>query len=210
MTESTIVFASSNAGKIAEIAELLAPLGHCVRPQADFGVDAIDETAVTFIENALNKARHASRVSGLPALADDSGLEVDALDGAPGLYSARFAERHGEGSGDAANNALLLKRLEGIADEQRGARFRSVVVFLRHCKDPSPLIAEGTWEGRILHAPQGEGGFGYDPLFCSADTGKAAALLSTAEKNRLSHRGKAIRYWLALFRERYGSRPLAG
>lgn len=205
MTDTpTIVFASSNAGKIAEIAELLAPLGYRVRPQGDFGIDAAEETAVTFIENALLKARHASRLSGLPALADDSGLEVDALGGAPGLYSARYAAMHDAGSGDAANNALLLQHLEGVADADRRARFRSVVVSLRHADDPSPLIAEGTWEGRILHAPAGDGGFGYDPLFCNDDTGTAAALLPKDEKNRLSHRGKAVQCWLRLFRERHG------
>lgn len=198
----TIVFASSNAGKIAELADLLAPLGYRVRPQGNFGIEAAEENAVTFVENALLKARHASRLSGLPALADDSGLEVDALGGAPGLYSSRFAAMHDAGSGDAANNALLLERLAGLDDAQRSARFRSVVVSLRHPDDPSPLIAEGTWEGRILHAPQGDGGFGYDPLFCNADTGTAAALLPKHEKNRLSHRGKAVQRWLALFRAR--------
>ena len=187
-----IVFASANPGKIQELNDLLSPLGYSVVSQVELGIESVDETASTFVENALLKARQASRLSGLPAIADDSGLEVDALNGAPGLYSARHAERHGAGSGDVANYQFLLKQLADTADEHRNARFRSVVVYLSHELDPSPLIAEGSWEGHILRAPEGEGGFGYDPVFCNHDTHTAAALLDKATKNRLSHRGKAV------------------
>jgi len=197
---STLIFASANAGKIRELNDLLTPLGFSVRPQGDWNIGAVDETASTFVENALLKARHACSVAKLPAIADDSGLEVDALEGAPGLYSARFAAMHNAGSGDADNNALLLNKLKGLDDSERTARFRSVVVYLRHTDDPSPLIAEGTWEGHILQAPEGSQGFGYDPVFCSADTGKAAALLDKAEKNRLSHRGQAVAKMIELLR----------
>lgn len=189
-----IVFASGNPGKIRELHDLLAPLQLSVVSQSSLGIDSADEVAHTFVENALLKARHASAASGLPAIADDSGLEVDALNGAPGLYSARHAERHGQGSGDVANYEFLLQQLAHLPDvATRSARFRTVVVLLRHEHDPSPLIAEGTWEGHILPAAEGEGGFGYDPVFCNHDTHTAAALLSASEKNRLSHRGKAIR-----------------
>lgn len=188
----TMVFASANEGKIRELNELLAPLGYEVRAQAEYGVESVDETAATFVENALLKARHASTLTNRPALADDSGLEVDALQGAPGLYSARYAERHGLPGGDVANYELLLKQLQNVPDLQRTARFRSVIVYLQHAADPAPIIAEGVWEGRILHAPEGLGGFGYDPVFCNADTNEAAALLDKHTKNRLSHRGKAI------------------
>lgn len=188
-----VVFASGNAGKIRELHDLLAPLELEVVAQGSLNIESVDETAYTFVENALLKARHASAISGLPAIADDSGLEVDALNGAPGLYSARHAERHDAGSGDVANYELVLKQLADLPeDKQRSARFRSVVVFLRHEFDPSPLIAECTWEGHILKAPEGVGGFGYDPVFCNHDTHTAAALLDKDTKNRLSHRGKAV------------------
>lgn len=189
---SQVVFASANQGKIQELHELLAPIGLSVVAQGEFSISSVDETAFTFVENALLKARHASKLSGLPAIADDSGLEVDFLKGAPGLYSARHAERHGKGSGDVANYEFLLEQLSGLDDKQRAARFRSVVVYLRHEFDPSPIIAEGTWDGHILHAPEGEGGFGYDPVFCNHDTMTPAALLSPETKNQLSHRGKAV------------------
>jgi len=187
-----IVFASGNAGKIAELNQLLSPLGYRVLAQSEFGVQSVDETATTFVENALLKAREATRVSGLPAIADDSGLEVDALNGAPGLYSARFAAMQDAGEGDAANNALLLEKLHGLNEQQRSARFRSVVVLLRHELDPSPIISEGQWEGHILESAQGNAGFGYDPIFCNHDTHTAAATLDKATKNTLSHRGKAV------------------
>ncbi|MFT6875787.1 MAG: XTP/dITP diphosphohydrolase [Granulosicoccus sp.] len=187
-----VVFASANPGKISELHDLLDPLGFDVVSQGNFDIESVDETAFTFVENALLKARHAARISGLPAIADDSGLEVDFLNGAPGLYSARHAEQAGQGSGDQANYHYLLRQLDGLADQHRTARFRSVVVYLRHEFDPSPLIAEGTWEGHILHSAQGHGGFGYDPVFCNHDTMSAAALLDSATKNKLSHRGKAV------------------
>jgi len=185
-----VVFASGNTGKIRELQELLTPIGLTVIPQASFQIEPVDETAATFVENALLKARNACRISSLPAIADDSGLEVVALNGAPGLYSARHAELHGKGSGDIDNYQFLLEQLEGLPIDKRSARFRSVVVFLRHEKDPSPIIAEGTWNGHILHAAEGEGGFGYDPVFCNHDTMTASAHLDAATKNKLSHRGK--------------------
>lgn len=187
-----IVFASGNAGKLRELDALLSPLGYRARAQGEFGIEPVEETATTFVENALLKARHASRIAALPAIADDSGLEVDALGGAPGLYSARYAARHGRGEGDAANNAFLLEQLDGVEPERRTARFRSVVVLLRHPQDPSPVIAEGVWEGHVLESPVSGGGFGYDPLFRSRDSGEAASRLAPELKNRLSHRGKAV------------------
>ncbi len=188
-----LVLASGNRGKIREIQALLAPHGVRVLPQTAFAVPEIEETAPTFVENALLKARNAARHSGLPALADDSGLEVDALAGAPGVYSARYA---GPGADDRLNNAKLLETLEGFEGEERRARFRCVLVFLRHSYDPSPLIAEGTWEGLIATEPRGKGGFGYDPLFYLPELGRTAAELPPEEKNRLSHRGQALRQLL--------------
>ncbi len=190
-----LVLASGNAGKLAEIARLLEPLGLVIRTQTEFGITPPEETGLSFIENAILKARHAARLSGLPALADDSGLEVDFLNGAPGIYSARYA---GEDGNDAANNHKLLGALEGVPAEQRSARFRCVIALLRHAEDPMPLVATGTWEGRILEAPRGEGGFGYDPLFLPAGLERTAAELGKAEKNRLSHRGQALQALLAL------------
>lgn len=198
----SIVFASSNAGKVRELHALLTPLGYDVIAQGELGVTGADETASTFVENALLKARHVCRETGRAAIADDSGLEVDALNGAPGLYSARFAERAGQGSGDAANNAWLLECLKPYQGATaRRARFRTVVVRLRHVDDPSPLIASAAWEGHILDAPEGDGGFGYDPIFCNHDTHQSAASLDAASKNRLSHRGKAIAELVRLLRE---------
>lgn len=159
-----------------------------VRPVSEFSDVEPEETGLTFIENAILKARHAARVSGLPALADDSGLAVDALGGAPGIYSARYAD----GQGDAANNAKLLDALSGIADEQRGAQFVCALALLRHAEDPLPILCEGLWQGRILHAPQGEHGFGYDPLFLVPEAGCSSAELPAAEKNRISHRARAM------------------
>lgn len=185
-----IVLASGNAGKIREIQALLTDRDIRIVPQSAFGIPDAEETGLTFIENAILKARHASGLSGLAAIADDSGLEVDALDGAPGVYSARYA---GANADDAANNARLLDTLRDVPEEKRGARFRCVMAFLRHANDPSPLIAEGVWEGRILTAPRGENGFGYDPLFFVPDEGCSSAELAPDVKNRLSHRGQALR-----------------
>lgn len=185
---SRVVLASGNAGKLREFADMLADAGIELVPQSDFAVTPPPETAVTFIENALIKARHAARETGLAAIADDSGLEVDALDGAPGVHSARYAGAHGD---DRENNARLLGELDGVPAEQRTARYRAVLVYLREADDPAPIVAEGSWEGRIATAPRGEGGFGYDPLFEMPD-GRTAAQLPAEEKNLLSHRGKAL------------------
>lgn len=183
------VLASRNAKKLKEMEALLAPLGVRLRLVSEFTDEAAEETAPSFVENALLKARHAARVSGLPAIADDSGLEVDALNGQPGVYSARYA---GEPSSDAANNRKLLDALANIPDAQRGARFVSVIAALRHPDDPVPLIALGTWRGRILDAPRGENGFGYDPLFFVPEQQCTSAELAPALKNQLSHRARAI------------------
>ena len=188
--QKKILLASNNPGKVREIAAMLADHAVEIVPQSFFGIADAEETGQSFVENALIKARHAARLSGLPAIADDSGLEVDALAGAPGVYSARYA---GSGADDAANNAKLLRELAGVPDERRSARFRCVMVYLRHELDPSPLIAQGTWEGRILQAARGTGGFGYDPLFFVPERDCASAELPAAEKNRLSHRGAALR-----------------
>lgn len=184
-----VVLASSNKGKVREFSELLAGRGMTVVPQSDFAVPDADETGLTFVENAILKARNAAVHTGLAAIADDSGLEVDYLNGAPGIYSARYA---GEG-GSAANNAKLLEALADVATEQRGARFQCVLVYLRHADDPTPVICQGTWEGRILTALRGEAGFGYDPLFWVPEEGCSSAELSAERKNVLSHRGQALR-----------------
>ena len=190
-----IVLASGNAGKLAELRELLAASGIELIAQGTLGIDDAEETGSSFVENAILKARHAARASGLPALADDSGLCVDALDGAPGLYSARYAGVHGD---NAANNAKLLRELAGIPDTQRGAHFVCVLALLRHADDPDPIITTGRWPGRVLHAPRGEHGFGYDPVFLPDDGGGlGSAELDPALKNRISHRGQA----LAILRE---------
>jgi len=187
MTDSRVVLASGNAGKLAELQNTLAALHIELLSQADFEVAEVEETGLTFVENALLKARAAARHAGLPAIADDSGLEVDALHGAPGIRSARYA---GDG-GDAANNAKLLEALADVPDELRSARFQCVLVYLRHWQDPTPLICQGTWEGSILLQPRGTGGFGYDPLFWLAERQMSSAELDAAEKNRLSHRARA-------------------
>lgn len=190
MTAPVIVLASQNAKKAAELRSLLAPLGADVRPLSDWTAAAPAEDAPTFIENALIKARHAARLTGLPAIADDSGLEVAALGGAPGVRSARYA---GEPGDDAANNRKLLAALAEVPVGHRQARFVCALVYLRHAEDPVPVIALGSWPGEILEAPRGSGGFGYDPLFGVPGLGKSAAELSAAEKARLSHRGRALR-----------------
>lgn len=182
-----LVLASNNAGKLREFVQLLAPLGYEVIPQATLGIGEAEEPHVTFLENALAKARHASRLSGLPALADDSGLCVNALDGAPGVYSARFA---GEPKSDERNNAHLIAALDGKVD--RRAHYVCVLAFVRRADDPQPLIAEGEWHGEIAAAPQGEQGFGYDPYFWVPGAGCTVAQLDPVEKNRRSHRGQAM------------------
>ena len=185
----TLVLASGNAGKLAELREVLGGDGYALVAQGELGIADADETATTFVENALLKARPAARASGLPALGDDSGICVDALDGAPGLYSARYAGAHGNA---AANIAKLLDALRDVPDAQRTAHFHCSVVLLRHADDPAPLIAEGRWRGTILHAPRGINGFGYDPIFFDLAFSKSAAELDAATKNRISHRGLAL------------------
>jgi XTP/dITP diphosphohydrolase len=191
-----LVIASNNSGKLREFQILLAPLGIEILTQSQLDISEADEPHCTFIENALAKARHVSRESGLPALADDSGICVDALGGAPGVYSARYA---GEPKSDARNNQALLDALQGQSN--RRAHYYCVLVFVRHADDPQPLIAEGEWHGEILTAAQGEGGFGYDPLFYVAEFKQTAAQLDREQKHAISHRGKAMRVLLAKIKQ---------
>ncbi|MFJ4288777.1 RdgB/HAM1 family non-canonical purine NTP pyrophosphatase [Cupriavidus sp. NPDC089707] len=190
-----LVLASNNPGKLREFGTLLAPLGFDVVPQGELGIPEAEEPFVTFVENALAKARHASRLSGLPALADDSGISARALGGAPGVYSARYAQMAGKPKSDAANNAYLVSQLAGKLD--RHAYYYCVLVFVRHAEDPCPLIAEGVWHGEVVDAPRGAGGFGYDPHFLLPGLGKTAAELSAEEKNAVSHRAQALRALVA-------------
>lgn len=185
---STLVIASGNAGKLREIAQILAPFGIEAVPQSVFNVPDCPEPHVTFVENCIAKARHASRHSGLPALADDSGICVDALGGAPGVQSARYA---GEPKSDARNNAKLIADLQGVSN--RNAHYTCVMVYVRHPDDPEPVIAEGRWFGEIIDTPRGERGFGYDPYFFVPQFGKTGAELDEASKNAVSHRGQALR-----------------
>ena len=187
MTQS-LVLASNNAGKLAEFAQLLAPLGFAIKSQRELDIPEAEEPFGTFVENALAKARHASQLSGLPALADDSGICVPALGGAPGVQSARYA---GEPRSDAANNAKLVRDIAAHAD--KSAYYYCVLVMVRHADDPQPIIADGVWHGQLIEQPRGQGGFGYDPYFFLPSLGKTAAELSTEEKNNLSHRGQALR-----------------
>lgn len=182
-----LVVASNNQGKLKEFSQLLAPLGYALRTQGELGIGEADEPHATFVENALAKARHAARASGRPALADDSGICVPALGGAPGVLSARFA---GEPKSDAANSRKLVDSLAGHAD--KSAYYYCVLVYLRHADDPQPIIADGRWHGVIIDTPRGDGGFGYDPHFLLPELGKTAAELTASEKNRLSHRGRAL------------------
>ena len=187
-----LVLASQNAGKLREFQRLLTPLGLDVVPQAELGISEADDPHMTFIENALAKARHASAASGLPALADDSGICVAALDGEPGVHSARYG---GEPRSDARNNIALIEALRGVAD--RRAHYYCVLVLVRHAEDPEPLIAEGTWHGIVVDEPRGSGGFGYDPHFQDLETGLTGSELPLGRKNELSHRGKAMRRLIA-------------
>ncbi|SFM25515.1 XTP/dITP diphosphohydrolase [Ectothiorhodospira mobilis] len=199
-----IVLATGNPGKVKEFQQLLAPTGHQVRPQSDFHVPEAEETGLTFVENAIIKARNAARHTGLPAMADDSGIEVDALDGAPGIYSARYA---GPGADARANNQKLLEALRDVPEDQRTARFRCVIAFLRHAEDPSPVLTQGTWTGRIALAPAGEGGHGYDPVFLVPELGQTAAEIHADEKNRRSHRGQALAAFLEALRREGAEAP---
>lgn len=185
-----VVLASNNAGKLREFTALLGGLDFEVLPQSQFDAGDVEETGLSFVENAIIKARHAAQVSGLPAIADDSGLEVDALNGAPGIYSARYA---GPGAGDRANLEKLLAALDGVPESQRGARFQCLLVYMRHAADPTPIICQGSWEGRILTGARGSGGFGYDPVFFVPSHGCSSAELPADTKNVLSHRGQALR-----------------
>ena len=194
----TLVLASGNQKKLDEMRAILEPLALKVVPQSDFQVPEAEETGLTFVENAILKARNAAAHTGLPAIADDSGLELDALNGAPGIYSARFS---GADASDAKNNALLIDMLGDLPDAPRTARYQAVLVLMRHPDDPTPLICQGTWEGEILLAPRGNGGFGYDPHFLIPELGVTAAEMDPAEKNRVSHRGRALKALMDALRE---------
>lgn len=190
--------ASSNPGKLREINQILGGLGMEVLPQSEFNVPDAEETGLSFVENAILKARHAASLTGLPAIADDSGLEVDALKGAPGIYSARYS---GPGATDKKNLLKVLDELKAIPEVERTARFQCLMVFMTHAEDPTPLICQGTWEGRILFEPRGEGGFGYDPIFFVPSENCASAELAPEVKNRLSHRGQALQKLLTTLKQ---------
>lgn len=189
MTLDKLVLASGNKGKLKEFGEILSPLNIRLHAQSEFDVSSIPETGLTFVENAILKARHAAKITGLPALADDSGLVVDALNGAPGIYSARYA---GVDASDKDNVQKLLNDLADVKQEQRDAYFFCTLVLLRHADDPTPLIAQGRWHGTIATVPKGDGGFGYDPVFYLSNLKCTAAELERAQKNQISHRGKAV------------------
>jgi XTP/dITP diphosphohydrolase len=192
-----VVLASGHRGKVREINQILAGLDFEVVPQTEFDVPEIEETGLSFVENAILKARNAAQHTGLPAIADDSGLEVDALRGAPGIYSARYA---GIGAGDEANLKKLLEELQAVPGAERTARFQCLMVFMEHGMDPTPIICQGSWEGQITEAPAGENGFGYDPVFYVPSHDCTAAQLSAEEKNRLSHRGQALQLLMQALR----------
>ena len=197
MKARRVIVASSNAGKLAELTALLAPLGFDLTPQQELGIESPPETGATFLDNALIKARHAAVARGLPAIADDSGIEVDALGNAPGVRSARFA---GEGAADEENLRKLLKEMRAVPAARRGARYRCVIAYVRDAADQEPIIAEGAWEGSIAQVPRGAGGFGYDPIFVPAGSERTAAELAPSEKNAVSHRARALRALLAQMR----------
>lgn len=188
-----VVLATGNAGKVRELAEPLAAFGLDIVAQTDLGVDAPEETGLTFIENALLKARHAAQLTGLPAIADDSGLAVEALNGAPGIWSARYA---GEDASDRQNLDKLLAAMKDVPEDKRHAAFHCVLVYLRHANDPTPLVFHGRWPGVITREAHGEGGFGYDPVFLLPESGKTAAEMTKAEKLAVSHRGQALKQLL--------------
>jgi XTP/dITP diphosphohydrolase len=198
----TLVLASGNRKKLEEMSAILSPLELRVVAQSEFGVPEAEETGLTFVENAILKARNAALHTGLAAIADDSGLEVDALNGAPGIYSARFS---GADASDAKNNALLVEMLGDLPDAPRTARYQAVLVLMRHAEDPTPVICQGTWEGEIIAQPRGEQGFGYDPHFLIPERGQTAAEMAAEEKNRLSHRGRALQALIEQLRS--SSRP---
>lgn len=195
-----VVLASGNAGKLREFFDMFSDVGFELVAQSNYHVTDVPETGLSFVENAIIKARNAAKQTGLPALADDSGIEVDALLGRPGIYSARYANMNNAGEGSQANNVQLLKELQDTPIEQRTARFRCCIVYMRHAEDPSPLIADGSWEGHIMTEPSGAGGFAYDPVFFVPTHGVSAAELDVHEKNKLSHRGQALRKILNLLK----------
>jgi len=199
MSTRRVVLASSNAGKLREFSELLGASGLELARQSDFQIASPPETGVTFLENALIKARNASGIARLPAIADDSGIEVDALGGAPGVYSARYA---GEGASDEQNLDKLLRALDGLPAQRRTARYRCVIVYVENADDPRPLVGEGTWEGNIIPDRRGSGGFGYDPSFVPLGDTRTVAEMPAAEKHARSHRGQAMRAFLAQFPSR--------
>ncbi|HHZ87977.1 MAG TPA: RdgB/HAM1 family non-canonical purine NTP pyrophosphatase [Chromatiaceae bacterium] len=188
--DNRIVLATGNRGKVRELGEMVASLSLQIIPQSEFDIAEVPETGTTFVENAIIKARHAAQCSSLPAIADDSGLEVDALRGAPGIYSARFA---GDNASDTDNLQKLLRDIDHVPDDQRGARFQCVLVYMQHAGDPTPIICQGTWEGSILRTAQGNNGFGYDPVFLVPSKNCSSAELTPEVKNQLSHRGQALR-----------------
>jgi len=192
-----VVLATGNAGKVRELASLLNDFGLDVVAQTELGVDSVEETGLTFIENAIIKARHAAKVTGLPALADDSGLAVDVLGGAPGIYSARFS---GVDASDQQNLEKLLEELQDVPDDKRQAQFHCVLVYMRHADDPTPLVCHGSWQGVITREQAGSGGFGYDPIFFVPSLGKTAAELTRGEKSAISHRGQALKLLLEALR----------
>lgn len=196
-----VVLASSNAGKLREFFRILSEVDLDIVAQSDYNVKDVPEDGLSFVENAIIKARNAAKHTGLPALADDSGIEVDALMGRPGIYSARYAKMNNAGQGDDDNNSMLLLELKDVPTEKRTARFRSCIVYMRHADDPSPLIADGFWEGVILEEASGVNGFGYDPLFFVPTHGVSSAELDDDEKNRISHRGQALQKMLDLMKE---------
>ncbi|NOQ82351.1 MAG: RdgB/HAM1 family non-canonical purine NTP pyrophosphatase [Methylophaga sp.] len=191
-----IVLASGNKGKLREFAQLFAPMNIEVIPQSEFDVPEAEETGLTFVENAIIKARNACEHTGLPAIADDSGIEVDYLLGAPGIYSARYS---GSNASDEDNLNALLAALNGVPEKERVARYQCLLVMMRHSKDPTPLICQADWEGHILTSATGEGGFGYDPIFWVSETNCSAAELTSEQKHAISHRGKAIQQFIEVF-----------
>jgi len=194
---SKIVLASGNIGKLRELSQILSPLGLELIAQSDLNVPEAEETGLSFVENAIIKARNAALISGLPAIADDSGIEVDALHGAPGIYSSRYA---GSDASDTDNIQALLTAMKDVPENERTARFQCVVVFMRHAEDPTPLICQGSWQGQILQSPIGDEGFGYDPVFWVSETDCTAAELSPEQKHAISHRGKAMRQFMEEFK----------
>ena len=200
LVKKKVVLASGNAGKLREFFDILSDVGFEVVAQSDYEVTDVPETGLTFVENAIIKARNAAQQTGLPALADDSGIEVDALRGQPGIYSARYAKMNNAGEGNQANNSHLLEQMKNISTEQRTARFRCCIVYMRHAEDPSPLIADGSWEGTIMTEPSGVNGFGYDPLFFVPTHGVSSAELDADEKNSVSHRAQALQKMLNLMK----------